>query len=137
MNMFKSSDHTDISSYISAMPEDRRLTVEQIDKLIKKHAPGLKPYFASNMLGYGSYSYKDCKGKENSWPIIALANQKSYISLYICASDGDQYIPEKYKDQLGKVSVGKSCIRFKKIEQLDIDTLKRVIAEAAKLSEAQ
>ena len=92
----------------------------------------LKRYFASNMLGYGSFKYLDSKKKENDWPIIALANQKNYVSLYVCAVEGGQYIADLYKDELGKVSVGKSCIRFKKLEDLHIPTLKKVLNEAAK-----
>jgi len=42
------------------------------------------------------------------------------------------YIAEYYKDQLGNVSVGKSCIRFKKIEDLDIKTLQKILKIAAK-----
>jgi hypothetical protein len=44
--------------------------------------------------------------------------------------DGE-YVAEKYKEKLGKVSVGKSCIRFKKLEDLNLETFKKVIKEAA------
>jgi len=66
------------------------------------------------------------------WPVIALANQKNYISIYICAVDKGEYIAEKYKQSLGRVSVGKSCIRFKKIEDLDLQGLRMVIELAEK-----
>jgi hypothetical protein len=64
--------------------------------------------------------------------VIALANQKNYISLYVCALDKGQYIAEKHKKELGKVSVGKSCIRFKKIEDINLPVLKKVLQLAAK-----
>ena len=54
------------------------------------------------------------------------------MSLYICAIDKDGYIAEKYKKELGNVSVGKSCIRFKKVEDLNLETLKKVILLAEK-----
>jgi hypothetical protein len=84
------------------------------------------------MLGYGNFKYKNYKGEVIDWPTVALANQKNYISLYVCAVDNGQYIAEMYKDKLGKVSVGKSCIRFKKIEDLNLETLKKVIKLAEK-----
>lgn len=51
-------------------------------------------------------------------------NEANYISIYVCAVAGGQYAAEKYAKELGKVSVGKSCIRIKKIEDLNFDTLK-------------
>lgn len=66
------------------------------------------------------------------WPIVALASQKNYISLYVCAVKDGQYLAEKYKNELGKVSVGKSCIRFKKLTDLNLKTLEKVIKLAAK-----
>ncbi len=66
-----------------------------------------------------------------NWPIIALANQKNYISLYICALDKGQYLAEKHKNELGKVSMGRSCIRFKKLEDLNLKILAKVIKQAA------
>ena len=66
------------------------------------------------------------------WPTIALANQKNYLSLDVCAIDHKHYLAEKYEKELGKVSVGKSCIRFKKLGDLNLPVLKKVIKEAAK-----
>ena len=58
--------------------------------------------------------------------------EKNFISLYICSVDeaGRQYIAEKYKKELGKVNVGKSCIRFKKAADLDLRTLKKALRTA-------
>jgi hypothetical protein len=79
------------------------------------------------MIGYGSFGYLDSKKQKRDWPIIALANQKNYISIYVCGIAGEQYVAEKYEQELGKVSVGRSCIRFKKVEDVNLDTLKIVL----------
>jgi hypothetical protein len=92
----------------------------------------MKPHFAYNMLGYGSFPYRNYKKELINWPIISLANQKNYISLYVCAVEGNTYVAEKYQKELGKVSVGKSCIRFKKIEDINLPVLKTVLQKAAK-----
>ena len=84
------------------------------------------------MPGYGTFKYKNYKKDILNWPVIALASQKNYISLYICALDKGKYIAEKYKKDLGKVSVGKSCIRFKKLQDLNLKTLAKVIKLAEK-----
>jgi hypothetical protein len=65
---------------------------------------------------------------------VALASQKNYMSLYVCAVEDGEYLAEKYGNKLGKVSVGKSCIRFKKLEDLNLPALNKVLQKAAGLS---
>jgi hypothetical protein len=132
--MFKPVGAADDREYIEMLAPERKEVIEYLDTLIKQTVPKQKRFFAYNMLGYGSFQYTNYKKEVIDWPIIALASQKNYISLYVCALDqaNGQYLAEKYQDKLGKVSVGKSCIRFKKLEDLNIDTVKQVLAEAEK-----
>lgn len=132
MNMFKPTKAKSVADYLKAVPKERKELVLFLHEFIKKSAPKLKPHFAYNMLGYGSFKYKNYKKEIIDWPIISLANQKNYISVYVCALEDRKYVAEKYKKQLGKVSVGKSCIRFKKLEDVNLDILKKVIQIAAK-----
>src|SRR3989344_116341 len=125
--MFKPTKAKSVKEYLHALPPDRREPIEFLHALIQKISPKLKPHFAYNMLGYGSFPYKNYKREKVSWPVIALANQKNYMSIYVCAIDNGKYIAEKNKMKLGKVSVGKSCIRFKKLEDLNLPALKKVI----------
>lgn len=127
MNMFKPVNAKSIKEYFDALPVDRREPMEFLNKFIRKSAPKLKPTFAYNMPGYGSFKYQNYKKEIIDWPIIALASQKNYISVYVCAVEDGEYIAEKYKSELGKVSVGKSCIRFKKLEDLNLITFEKVI----------
>ena len=132
MNMFKKTKATTVKEYLSAVPEERRASMDALHAFIQKTVPMLKPHFAYNMLGYGSFPYLNYKKEWIDWPVIALANQKQYISLYVCAVDDGKYLAEKHKKELGKVSVGKSCIRFKKMEDLNLPALKKVLQAAAK-----
>jgi uncharacterized protein YdhG (YjbR/CyaY superfamily) len=129
--MFKPVKAKSVAEYLAAVPADRKAAVMFLHKLIQKTSPRFKSHFAYNMLGYGSIKYTNSKKEEIDWPIISLASQKNYISLYVCALENNAYIAEKYKAKLGKVSVGKSCIRFKKLEDLNIDELKKVLKKAA------
>lgn len=130
--MFKPVKAKNEKEYIDAIEEPRKSQIKKLDEFIKKVVPGLKPQFAYNMLGYGMFHYKTKSGSEGDWPVIALASQKNYISVYVCAVKNGKYIAEANKDKLGKVSVGKSCIRFKKIEDVNMKELERVIKEAEK-----
>lgn len=132
MNMFKPVKAKSSQEYFNTLPEERKEIMEFLNNFIKTNAPSLKPNFLYNMPGYGSFKYKNYKKEIIDWPTIALASQKNYISLYLCAVDKNGYIAEQYKNDLGKVSVGKSCIRFKKLEDLNLDTLKKIIKLAEK-----
>lgn len=132
MNMFKAIKAKTVEEYLSSVPADRKEAILFLHDFIQKAVPKLKPFLAYNMLGYGSFPYTNYKKEEITWPIIGLANQKNYISIYVCALDGKQYLAEKHKDELGKVTVGKSCISLKKLEDLHLPTLKKVLQQAAK-----
>lgn len=132
MNMFKRVKVKSRKEYFDSLPEERRKVLTFLDELIQKTAPNLIPNFIYNMPGYGSFPYKNYKNQIIDWPIIAIANQKNYISLYVCSIYDGKYLAEIYKNKLGKVSVGKSCIRFKKLEDLQLSVLKKIIIEAAK-----
>jgi len=132
MNMFKPVKAKSTKEYFDMLPKERREPLEFLHKFIQKTAPSLKPNFLYNMPGYGNFKYKNYKKETLDWPTIAIASQKNYMSLYVCSVDKGKYLAEKYKGELGKVSVGKSCIRFKKLDDLDLKTLKKVIKLAEK-----
>lgn len=118
--------------YLDAVPADRKELMEFLHAFIQRSAPTLKPHFAANMLGYGFFSCKNYKKEQIEWPVISLANQKNYVSIYVCSVVHGTYLAEMHTKELGKVTVGKSCIRFKKLEDVHLPTLKKVIALAAK-----
>jgi uncharacterized protein YdhG (YjbR/CyaY superfamily) len=130
--MFKPSGAQTRKEYISMLEPERRSKIEFLDNLIQEVVPSAKPVFSYNMLGYGIFKYKNYKKEIVDWPVIALASQKNYISLYVCSVVDGQYLAEKYKEELGKVSVGKSCIRFNNVEDLNLEVLKALLVEAVK-----
>jgi uncharacterized protein YdhG (YjbR/CyaY superfamily) len=130
--MFKKIAPTTAAEYLAAVLDERQELVQFLHEFIQKTAPELKPHFAYNMLGYGSFEYTNYKKQLVQWPVVALANQKNYVSLYVCALENGQHIAEKYQDKLGKVRVGKSCIRINKLEDVNLKTLAMIIKQAAK-----
>lgn len=133
MNMFKTSDAKTAEEYIAAQPEDRQTILNKVHQTILKAIPEQKPVIMYGMIGYGTYPYKSKSGKQGEWSYVLLANQKQYVSLYICGVDNGTYIAEKNKDRLGKVSVGKSCVRFKKIEDIDLDMVSELAKQTVRL----
>ena len=134
MNMFKPTQAATPKDYINLIQDPKRKEqIIKLDALIRQTLPDFKPFILAGMIGYGKYHYKYASGREGDWAVIALASQKNYISVYVCASDGHEYVAERYKDKLPKASIGKSCIRFKKLEDIDLNMLTTVILEGANM----
>lgn len=133
MNMFKSTSATTPEEYLELLEEPRKTEITEIYQFIKKTLPKLDPYIMSGMICFGKYRYRYASGREGDWCLVALANQKNYISIYACAVSGDKYIAEEYKDKLPKASIGKSCIRFKKTADIDFVILKEILLQTIKL----
>lgn len=121
------------AQYLDSLPADRRAEVEAIHRAIVKAVPRLKPFIIYGMIGYGPYHYKYESGREGDGSVVALASQKQYISLYIAGVENGECIAEKSKHLLGKVSVGKVCVRFKKAEDLNLPEALKLIKRAASL----
>lgn len=102
-------------TYLEAMPASRRLQLQKLRMILKKVAPKAKEEFSYGML------YYPFKG-----PLFALASQKNFMALYITYHD----LVTHYKSQLGKASFGKSCIRFRNINNLNLDAVQALIEDA-------
>lgn len=129
MNMFKTLEAKTPEEYIEKLEEPRKSEMKVLFDLIKKTIPQYPPEIGYGMIGFRKFHYKTKSGQEGDWHLIGLASQKNYISIYVCASDGTQYVAEKHKEQLPKASIGRSCIRIKHTKEIDLDILKKVILE--------
>jgi len=117
----------------SAGPRGEQL--RRVDELVTAAAPGidrqLVPVGAGAMLGYGLMPYRPKSARETTtWPLIALAAQKRHLSLYVCAVVDGEYIAEQRAQRLGKVSCGKSCIRFTSLDTVDAEELRALVRDA-------
>jgi hypothetical protein len=88
------------------------------------------------MIGYGPFHYRYATGREGDATLIALAAQKRYVSLYVLCSIDGGYLAERYADRLPKASIGKSCVRFTRLADVDEDVLRELVAEAARIGPA-
>lgn len=113
----------------------REAELRRVDALVQEAAPDLDrqlvPVGSGHMLGYGLMPYRPRSAKETTtWPLIALAAQKRHLSLYVCAVVDGGYIAEDRADRLGKVSCGKSCIRFTSLDRVDAGELTALLRDA-------
>jgi Domain of unknown function (DU1801) len=122
-----------VEDYIDSLPDERRETVRAVHERVLAEVPELDVRMWNKFIGYGSYRYRSASGREGDWFPIGLTNNKRYVSLYVCVADDDGYLAEQNAERLGKVSVGKSCIRFTRLENLDLDVAGELCRRAAGL----
>jgi uncharacterized protein YdhG (YjbR/CyaY superfamily) len=110
------SKATTVEAYLKELPEERRRVMKQLRGLVRKSAPA-----ATECMRYGMPCY------ELGELLCAMAAQKGYYALYV----GDGKLVDRFRPQLSKLSVGKGCIRFKKLEELPLDVVGQLLSEAA------
>jgi len=97
---------------------------------LMEEATGFKPkMWGTSIVGFGSYHYKYASGQEGDWPLIGFSPRKQNLTLYIMAGF-DQY--DELMAKLGKHKTAKSCLYIKKLADLNISTLKKLIKESVK-----
>ena len=113
----------------------RETELRAADALVVATAPGidrqLVPVGSGHVLGYGLMPYRPRSARETTtWPLIALAAQKRHLSLYVCAVVDGAYLAEARAERLGRVSCGRSCIRFSSLDRVDRAELTALLQDA-------
>ena len=130
--MFKTTTASTPDEYIEGLDEPRRSQVQRLHELIREAAPALEPRIESGMLAYGKYHYRYASGREGDWFPIGLASNKRYISLYVTAADRQRgYLAESDRDRLPKADIGRSCVRIRRLEDVDLDVVRELVAAGA------
>lgn len=81
--------------------------------------------WGQNNIGFGRYHYKYESGHEGDAPLVAFSPKKEAISLYIDLSFENK---EELLSGFGKHKVGKGCIYIKKIANIEVEILKKIIS---------
>ena len=118
-----------VAQFIKSIPhEETRADCRTISKLMSE-ATGAEPQmWGTSIVGFGVMHYKYASGREGDWPIIGFSPRKQNLTLYISAGFQNPDLLKK----LGKHSLGKSCLYFKRLSDVDLPTLKKVIKAGAK-----
>jgi uncharacterized protein YdhG (YjbR/CyaY superfamily) len=126
-----------VDEYIAALPDDRRAAIGKIRAVIRKNLPkGYAEQMQYGMIGY-VVPHKiyppgyHCK-PEDPLPFAALASQKNHMALYLMSAYQTvgmaDWIKEKFAASGKKLDMGKSCIRFKKLEDLPLEVIGEAVA---------
>ena len=128
-----------LNEYLKQVDSDWTGLLTDCYALISDWCPDLELKIWKSMgfsiLGWGQTNYILSNNKVNQWFIIGLAAQKQYCSLYIWGIEDNQYLIEKYKNSLGKIKSGKSCINLKSLDEINLCQLKKIVDLAVKYAQ--
>lgn len=129
------SDATTVDAYLAEMPADRRESIEVVREAILARLPD--GYVEEMRWGMITYSvplatYPDTY---NGQPLMyaALANQKNHMAVYLTSVYSDEQSKDsfvaQYKATGKRLDMGKSCVRFRKLDDLPVDLIGDTIGQ--------
>ena len=111
-----------VDDYIAAADPARRPTLEALRALVRETVPEAEESVQYKMAYYAHHG-----------DLCAFAAQKNYFSFYMMGRGG---VVERHSDELGKLNCGKSCIRFRSLDEAPLETLRTMLQQSARANEA-
>lgn len=115
--------------YLDELPEDRREVVEAVRRTILDNLPdGFEEAMTYGMLSY-VVPLETFPDTYNGQPlaVISLANQKNHVAAYLMGVYADDAERDRFVDEWRstglKLDMGKSCVRFRRLDQVPLDVL--------------
>jgi hypothetical protein len=132
------SKATTVDDYLKELPEDRRAAISKIRQVIRRNLPkgiaegmtyGMIGYFVPHKLYPAGYH---CDPKQ-PLPFAGLASQKNHMAVYMmCVYQSGElqaWMAEQFKAHGKKLDMGKSCIRFRKLEDIPLEVIGEAIGK--------
>lgn len=115
-----------VDTFINKIPDPQtREDCFAIAKLMKEATRSEPRMWGGAIVGFGVQHYKYASGREGDWPLIGFSPRKQNLTLYVVSGlDGELL------KKLGKHSVAKSCLYIKRLADIDLSTLKKLIKES-------
>ena len=126
-----------VEQYLASLPPERRAVVSTVRDLVRRHMPGgYVEAMAYGMIGWG-IPLSRYPETYNGQPLgyVALAAQKNYYALYLtCAyqdSTDAQWLAEEFARAGKRMDMGKSCLRFRALDDLPLESIGAFIARTS------
>ncbi len=119
-----------VADFLAAVPDpSRREEAAVIDALLRK-VTGCEPkMWGPSIIGYGSYNYKYDSGREGTMCRAGFSPRKAAMTIYLMGNYCDRQVEvDDLFARLGKHTTGKSCLYIKKLADVDLEVLERLVA---------
>jgi hypothetical protein len=128
------SEAKTVNEYLDSLPEDRKLQILKVRDVVLKNLPeGIEENMNWGMISY-EVPLSVCPDTYNGQPLMfaALASQKNHMALYLSGIYSNDKLREKfisdYKKTGKRIDMGKSCVRFRKLDDLPLELVGDAIA---------
>lgn len=129
-----------INEHITSQREPKRSDMQKLHAIVMGINPKCKLWFLDGKndenrtvsnpnIGYGLRTMKYAGGKTREFYQIGVSANTTGISVYILGIDDKTYLTKTYGKKIGKASVTGYCIKFKKLEDINLDVLKEAIGD--------
>lgn len=120
-----------VTDFINAFVDDETKRKDAFELVkIMQETTGFQPkMWGPSIIGFGSYHYKYASGHEGDAPLAGFSPRKGAISLYLYALAEER---EELLAKLGKHKPSKGCIYIKKLADIDVEILKKMVALSVK-----
>jgi len=119
-----------VTDFLNKIPDaGRREDCFAVAKIMEEITGSKPQMWGSSLVGFGSYRYKYASGHGGDWPLTGFSPRKQDLTLYVMMGF------EKYDElmnQLGKHRKGKSCLYIKRLSDIHVPTLKKLIKRSVK-----
>jgi hypothetical protein len=118
-----------VKSYLDSIePEQKREDAYAILEIMRE-ASKLEPVMWGKIVGFGKYHYKYASGREGDSMLTGFAARKAALTLYVMAGF-DEY--DDLRQKLGKFETGVGCLYIKRLSDVHVPTLKKLIQKSVK-----
>jgi hypothetical protein len=119
-----------VDDFLNSIKDEQvREDCRAIAEIMRKATKAEPKMWGSSIVGFGSYRYKYASGREGDWMQVAFSPRKQNITLYISSGfEGRDELLAK----LGKHSCGKGCVYIKRLSDVHLPTLKKLINASVK-----
>ena len=117
-----------VADYINSRAnEQQRRDCKAVIALLKKVTGKPPKMWGPSIIGFGSYKYTYDSGHSGEFPVTGLAIRGRDLVVYLMA-EGDK--GKSLRSKLGKHSMGKSCLYFRQLADLDVSVLEKLVAHS-------
>ena len=131
------SNATTVEEYLRELPEERRIVVSKVRDAILRNLPdGYQETMNWGMISY-EIPLERYPDTYNGQPLnyLALAAQKNHFALYLMSVYQNQaqerWLREAFKEAGKKLDMGKSCLRFRRLEDLPLEIIEKIVAHTS------
>ena len=118
-----------VTEFIEGLADEgRRKDCAALVKLMTKAAGAKGAMYGPSIVGFGTQIIAYAGGRTGEWPLVAFSPRKADLTLYVSARKA----PKPLLKQLGKHKVSGSCLHIKRLSDVDLDVLGRLIADSVK-----